>query len=218
MADPEPVIDITERLRELTASAPVASEAELAAYEARKAVEARAERLRWSGIDEHLPRDVRRRVVRDDLDATDALDAVRRWMAYQAGDRPKGPRHVLVLCGTVGRGKTVAAADLLATYGGRCVQESELCRLSLASFGDEAAEYQRVLRTGLLVVDEVGTFGDAKRSASTVHEVVDRRYRQRTLMLSNLSRTALAEHLDDRTRDRLRGHGFIVELTGESMR
>jgi DNA replication protein DnaC len=42
--------------------------------------------------------------------------------------------------------------------------------------------------------------------------------KRRTLLISNLSKAALLERLDERTVDRLRELGVIVELAGKSMR
>lgn len=197
---------------------PVASDADLAAYERERELDRRRDRLDASGILEHLPSTVAARVARATLDPTQALDVARRWRVYQAGDRASGSKPLLALLGPMGCGKTVAAADLLAAEGGRYVQAEDLCRLHSARFGAERAEYLRTVRLGVLVVDEVGTEEDADRSRAMLHELVDRRLGRMTLVLGNVTRPALASRLDPRTLDRMRECAVVRELAGASMR
>jgi DNA replication protein DnaC len=87
-----------------------------------------------------------------------------------------------------------------------------------ASFGEERQRYEQAVRTELLVVDEVGT--EQREAKAAIQDVLDDRIggKRRTLLISNLSKAALLERLDERTVDRLRELGVIVELAGKSMR
>lgn len=197
---------------------PVATEDDLAAYERERECDRRRERLDASGVSECLTSDALALVVADRLRPTRAVEAARRWLAYQASVRKAGSRPVLALFGGIGCGKTVAAASVLAAEGGRYVQAEDLCRLHAARFGSEAAEFRRLMRLGVLVVDELGTEESAERAAATLHEVVDRRQSKRTLLLGNLTKASFAERLDARTVDRLRVGGVVIDVSGGSLR
>jgi hypothetical protein len=207
-------------LARISESAPWVSDEEVARYERGRRIDERTERLRLSGVLDVLPTSVAEAVARERLDATRALDVVRRWAAYQRGTpRPRDPRPVLVLMGDMGRGKTVAAASLLASESGRYVSAEELCRLHAARWGDDREIYQRLMRSGVLVVDEVGTEENPRIAQAAIHEVVDKRQGERlTLLLGNMDPAALQARLDARTWDRLRQLGTMVEVEGESLR
>lgn len=217
MSDPQSMsgalLDLASRL-----DAMVVSDEQIERYEAERERDRRRERLTASGIDEHLPPEIVDAVVADELDRTHAVDLVRRWVAYQAGPRTQGSKPVFGLLGNMGRGKTVAAAWLIAAEGGRYMLAEDFCRLQSARFGDERAEYLRLLRLRTLVVDEVGTEESAERGQAMLHDIADRRLARRTLLLGNVTKSELRERLDARTTDRLRSCGVFHELAGESMR
>ncbi len=235
-----PLVPSAESLEDVLRSAaergvtPWVSDEEVARYEAGRERQRRAERIRDSGIAEHLTEEMLDAVARDALDATEALEWTRRWVAYQRGEeRKRGPRPILTLIGERGRGKTIAAAWLLASEGGRYVHAEELCRLHAARFGPEREECARILRTGVLVVDELGTEEDRARAAAMLYDVVDRRQgRKLTLLLGNMTvrrptkdgepdlsaPAPLVERYDARTLDRMRQIAGVVELEGASLR
>jgi DNA replication protein DnaC len=201
---------------------PWASDEEVARYEAARARRERRARAEALGLDRMLADDALAAVVADTLEATEALDVVRRWVAYQAGLRARGACPILALLGGPGVGKTVAAAWLLLSEGGRYVTAGELARLSRADWGDERAAHDRLLASRVLVVDELGTEGERAAAAATqaIHEVVDQRQSSSrlTLLIGNIGRAELRQRYDARTIDRLRAVAKIVELSGESMR
>lgn len=215
--------DVRELRPELRAvmgglGAAIASDEQIAAYEAERELEQRRERVIASGVDEHLPPEMVEAVVRRKLRRTEALVTARDWVTYQRGEKAHGDRPVLALLGNIGRGKTVAAAWLLAAEGGAYIQAEDLCRLQSARFGPERAEYLRLLRLRTLVVDEVGTEEDAERAKATLHDVIDRRMARRTLLLGNVDAKGLRARMDPRTVDRINVCGVLRELAGSSMR
>lgn len=192
------------------------SDEDVAAYDAERERERRLERMRDASVLDVLPPEVVALCAHDQLRASAALTHVRRWVAYQRGERKRGDKPILALIGDMGRGKTVAAAWLLASEGGRYVEAEDLSRMQSAKWGDDRDAYRRILSTGVLVVDELGTEGDARPS---IHDVVNRRQGRRlTLLLGNLSKQALKDRLDPRTWDRMRTCAAVIEVHGESMR
>lgn len=99
------------------------------------------------------------------------------------------PGSILCLLGDVGRGKTFAAATLLAEYGGRAVRSSHLARLAASKWGPHGDEFREALLfDGLLLVDEAGKTQDADAERAMLLELVDTRYgRGRTVITCNRS-------------------------------
>jgi hypothetical protein len=188
-------------------------EAELAAYDSQRERERRLERLRDAGVLDVLPPAMVAALAHDRVSGTPALGYVRRWAAYQRTD---GAKPVLALVGTMGLGKTVAGAWLLASEGGLYVEADELVRLHSAQWGPERKRYERLVRTGALVIDELHTEVDSR---AAMRDVVNRRQGRRlTLVLGNLNRRDLEARLDPRTWDRMRACSVVIELHGESLR
>lgn len=198
---------------------PWASDEEIGRYEAARARRERADRIEQLGLGQLLADDALTALADDALASTEALDRVRRWVAYQAGPRARGSRPIVLLLGPPGIGKTVAAAWLLLSEGGRYVHASELAVLHGARWGAERARYEQLLAARVLVVDELGTEGD-RHALAAIHDVVDRRQSapRLTLLLGNLRRSELRQRYDARTIDRLRAVATVIELEGESMR
>jgi DNA replication protein DnaC len=189
------------------------SDRELADYERERERDRRLERMRDAWVVDVLPPPMVGRIANDKLEPSAALDTVRRWAAYQAS---RGDKCVLALLGDMGRGKTIAAAWLLAAEGGLYIEAEELSRLHAAKWGDERVRFERICRAGVLVVDELGTEEDSR---AALRDVVNRRQGKRlTLLLGNLSREDFQKRLDPRTWDRLRTCAVIAEVQGDSMR
>lgn len=175
---------------------------------------ARLTSLRESGIP--LTDEMRRSIVNDGLSQTQALVVAQQW--HESWATPKS-LQVLVLIGRPGVGKGVAAAWVAArTHCPVYLKARALVSYHSASFGEERARYEQAVRTNFLVIDEVGT--EQRESKSAIQDIIDDRIgnRRRTMLISNLSKAALLERLDERTVDRLKEIGRIVELKGKSLR
>lgn len=124
-------------------------------------------------------------------------------------------KPVLLLAGSVGRGKTFAAAHCIAVTGrGLMVTAHHVLRLFAGRYGDVLDEQRAVLRSPFLVVDDVGREPPAERAAmaAALNEIIDQRrsIRRRTVITTNFGmsdRAAvpnfLREYDDERLRSRL---------------
>lgn len=169
----------------------------------------RAENLDRSGL--VLKDSARLAIIRDALTATHALDRVKGWHA-----KPNR-RPILALAGSIGCGKSVAAGWLLAREGGRAVSAVELEGLAKR---DLDRTLPALLRSRVLIVDDVGVCVDEAASRAAVHAVVDARQSSRawTLLTTNLSAEALRAWLDPRTLSRLVESGAIAMATDRDIR
>lgn len=222
-------------LETLKASGAVASDEQIAEYERQQRRDLRREALAASGI--NLPDRDRQMILSGKLDRnTPSAKAIASWA--RGAPKPGASLEaatpgIIVLCGGMGTGKTVAGGWWLSHVIGRALTIHEAARIydrwkRALSRGDEhERDLERLARIDNLLLDELGQEDD--RDATTVREVfhwiVDRRQsaRKRTAILSNLSLAAFARRFetstyDKRTADRLRASGIVVELDGESMR
>lgn len=209
---------LSDAVARAMAAAQWVSDEEVARYEAERERERRVEWLYSTGVADMLTPEMVQAIADDRLEPTDALGLVRRWAAYQR-DPAKGPKPILAIVGAMGRGKTVAAAWLVLHENARYIEAEEVCRLASARWGPERETWQRVQAARVLVVDEVGTEGDASTAAAAYRELLNRRQNGRpTLLLGNVSKADLRARLDARTWDRMRPLASIIELGGESLR
>lgn len=179
----------------------LATPEELECWEAQQARRDRRDRLDQCGIGDHLDQVSVAAVVDDALAPTRALHLVKLWMP--------SPRPALVLLSKEpGLGKTTAAAWALARSAGRYAAAQDLCELRSDRRG--RAEFERVIRGGLLVIDELGRERDAEEAHETFQAIIDVRQRsaRRTLILGNLGLKELVARYDKRTLDRLGVLGY----------
>lgn len=214
----------------MVADAPVASDDEILEYERRMQREMWRERLANSGID-GLREEDRARILADDLLPTQALHAVRKWLAAAMRTVEPG-KNQLVICGGMGTGKTLAAGWAVSRNGGIYVTVETYLRdyarwLSDRSREDASAPTMwRFKRAGLVVLDELGTETDAGLMTRAFERLIDSRQSRRrelTLILTNLSRVEFIERLrcgiyGGRTHDRMKRDAAVIEVTGASMR
>lgn len=167
----------------------------------------------------------REAIVRGTLTTTHALRVVQAWHGLYAGagdSLAARPEFVpfLTLYGPTGRGKTVAAAWLLATEGGLYVSVAELCKRVTSSHWRDTPWADRVLRSRVVVLDDVGTEQDDGRAA--MFEFVNRRQgltRAMTLITSNLTgREDFLQRYEERTVRRLEHVGRLVLCKGPDLR
>lgn len=174
----------------------------------------------------HVPvdDDARRRIIRDDLEDTTALVAVRAALALAR------PTRFLMLTGgknpgkSVGTGKTTAAAYALVTVGGGLYIESAELATIAGSRRWEDRERMRVAReVDCLVVDELGVEASASaRQArdAALFDIVNRRQSRPkiTILITNMSDAAITKSLDERVRSRMRASFSMVGCVGNDMR
>lgn len=195
---------------------PEAFEREVADFEAvRKSGEAadRATRLERSGVDAELPDATRVAVLGGKLTEFEPLKVTRKWLASKT--RPA----CLILAGSTGTGKTVAAADAIAQLGGLFVSARE-CEAAFASMFGAEAEYQKKLLTAcLLVVDDLGTERDKDRMSDALTLILSRRAsasRHPTILTANMSTAAFrARYNNERLMSRFAQSGQWVAIGSE---
>ena len=157
-----------------------------------------------------------RAIVYDELGAEfEPMKAVREWLAT---DVP-----ILVLGGTVGRGKTVAACWAVVKHGGRYMRAREFERLFAHRYGEyEIQEQHKFMRAALAVVDDIGGREDtAEGLGSYLLDLVDERRhaRTRTVLITNQPRKRFEEmYPDPRLHSRLSQSATWRVTRGDDLR
>jgi DNA replication protein DnaC len=161
----------------------------------------RRERLWRAGLIDALDAPVRAAIVRGEL-ASDgvSLQAVRVWL-----EDDRAPRGMTLQGGT-GCGKTVACAYAIAELGGQIRSAAQIVR----SFGsralDAVEDQEQVLACRMLVLDDLGSEHERDREwmVLALRELLESRQSLRTLITTNLSRSALSHaYGDERIASRL---------------
>lgn len=176
-------------------------------------IRSRTENLANSGA--VLPDDMQHAVTAGELVSTKALEEVRKWLA------DPNSKPWLILSGTTGRGKTVAALDATATRGGVFIRARELSRAFTARFGDDHETQQRCYKTRLLVVDDLGRESDHALMCGYLEDLLDERPNRntRTIITTNLDAKQFgAAYPDERLRSRLFKLATFVPDSGHDMR
>lgn len=140
-------------------------------------------------------------IIDGSLERSSAGAAVHCW--YQ---KPRAA-PILVLAGTIGRGKTVAAASLIAEVGGRYITAEPLLKLATNSYSEVAERYRVLSESTPVVVDDVGREERDDRFGIVLLNFLDGRRggRHRTLLITNLTQEQfLVRYPDERLRSRLR--------------
>lgn len=210
----------------------IASPEQLAALDASAARQAWGERLEASGIHAATRAEDRRLLLTDQLDPSyPALIATRTWLVKALRRNTPG-RNVLVLAGSTGLGKTLAAAWAISREGGIYLKVDELVRDYARWDRDRTAldattnVWRRYQRTRLVVLDEVGRERDASLMRDAFYKLVDERQsrrRQLTIMVTNLSAEDFKARLrsgvyDERSYSRLARDAWVVDLEGQDRR
>lgn len=185
--------------------------------EALKLAYEREARLDHAGVS--LTADVHEAIVRGQplSRQTRCLRAVQGWL--NRTDRVP----VLILSGGVGCGKSVAAKWAVANGPSSrkyLMAEDVVGRYAGGSFGDGAAEKERVRRCQLLVIDDLGTETNHGRMAACLIDLLE--YRQsgrQTLITTNENMDALrAFYPDVRLFSRLDQSAMVVADDGPDLR
>jgi DNA replication protein DnaC len=148
----------------------------------------------------------REALIQGTLDPTRAVRAVRKWVPTSI--------PMLILCGSVGTGKTVAIAEAgLCLGGGLCLSPSRLYRET------KREDSTAAIKSHFVALDDLGVEHLNGQWMEAFQDWLDmRRVLGRTLLTTNLNPRALQIRYGDRVWDRLRSDGVFVELSGTSMR
>lgn len=140
------------------------------------------------------------------------LRVVQAWLPTE--------RPWLILSGSVGRGKTLAAAWALTVVGGRYIGAREAERVFVARYGDEVDRQRELLRSYLLVIDDLQTERDAAGMEATLLALVDaRRGKEKSILITNGTRAAFRKrYADPRLLSRLDESAQWLSESGEDMR
>lgn len=183
------------------ASAPAVA-GELEAEGRRQAREARRQAI--ARLPLPLPEKMLRALERDELDATTALVAARRFMTPPGKDKgkradpqakPSEPRPFLLLHGATGTGKSVAAAAVaIARPGALWVYPRDLSEAYMSRYAEALARRHALEQAPLLVIDGLGA--EAAPVAHTLDALLGLlpvRLRRRTIITTQLSQAAYTE-------------------------
>lgn len=144
------------------------------------------------------------------LSTTTATEAVQAFLA--------SGRAFLLLLGSPGCGKSVAAAQVLH-HGGVFSRAVELSRLSAYDKEDRRI-WQHATEARVLVLDDLGAelLHDAWRPM--LDELVDTRYgaRAKTVITSNLDKDGFKARYGERITDRIRHDGYVESCGNKSLR
>lgn len=155
----------------------------------------------------------RQRLIEDRFEETSAMKLVSAWL--------KTDKPWFVLCGTTGRGKTLAALRATLRNHGRYMDARELERVFTARYGDDPETQQELLNRRFLVVDDLGRERDVAGMASALLELVDYRRtgREKTIAIANMTRAQFAQRYgDQRLLSRLNECAFWASIAGDDMR
>lgn len=168
----------------------------------------REEGLRAMGLPERLAG-----ILAGMADETPAVAAVRAWLDTGM--------TFLALGGSVGVGKTTAAAWALVERGGLFRKASQITRLSQY----DAEAWERLYSSSLLVIDDLGTepHDQGGWGRAALLDLFDRRYdaRAKTIFTVNVSLDTFRQRYGQdggRFLDRLREAGEWFNVAGESLR
>lgn len=167
------------------------------------------------------------------LSATHPTPALEKAQEFKA--RPRSEVFGLVLLGTTGIGKSVAAA-----YAARwCLYEFRLSEqpsgsarewarwFTGAELGrlythdrDDRRDWEKLKTCGVLVLDDLGTEAADARVGEALWELVDARTgnRRPTIISANLKAAEFKARYGDRVADRLRPCSIVLEGSGASLR
>ena len=146
-------------------------------------------------------------------------DAVLAWLVSGRKNADKW----LLLCGTVGNGKTTAARAALITLRAMGEDGTEKNAYDIALLYREvnrnqraADEYDRLCRCPFLFIDDLGTEGNA----AALNELLYERYNQMraTIFTTNLSSAELSAKYGPRIFDRFAELAIVLRFTGGSFR
>jgi len=192
------------------ASNPEGEERYALLLEEREAIELETVRRQRRRVTSGLPKRLADALVV--LKPTDAMRGAEAWLASE--------RHWLVLGGSVGVGKSVAAAWALEQSPGATAWVTSAGFATLVGGFSGQAECERLKHVDVLCVDDYGTEHLSSFAEAVFHEVLAARHEDalRTVMTHNLSREDFRRRLGSRLADRIATDCVYVECAGASLR
>lgn len=181
---------------------------------------------------------VQRRIPARYAEAVVSADGVADWVRQLVDSSPQarnpfGPPSIrtgpsLLLLGPTGTGKTFeawGAVRALAASGARFTFQfttaaDMYAKLRPRQGVDSEREFEVYLKTGVLVVDDLGAAKSSEWVEEVNYRLVNTRYEQGlpTLCTSNVPVKQLADHLGDRVSSRLTEMAMRVVLEGQDRR
>ena len=145
-----------------------------------------------------------KRIARGEANDTKAVRAVTRFMDQE---RVK----ILFLCGSVGTGKTFAAAHAVADNGGGVFVRSRHLPVVMNPIGDAV---HRVERASLVLLDDLGLEDSSDpKWANAWFEFVDtRQCHGKTIITTNLDQAKMRARYDERVLSRLAACATAVKV------
>ena len=133
----------------------------------------------------------------------------------------------LIINGTVGTGKTSAAAAVMnelvmGTYFDMLELDLKLNSADRYNSQENREQFMhRLIRCELLVLDEIGRFPDRKNFEQPIlFYLLNRRFQNKrpTIVCTNMSSSEFANFMGQALMDRIRSNRIRIELNGKSLR
>jgi len=185
---------------------------------------------------ESIGQAVQRRIPARYTDAVVSVEGVADWVRLLVKASPRHPMQSpvihtgpsLLLLGPTGTGKTFqawGAIRALAASGARFTFQFTTAADMYAKLRprhgvDSEREFETYLKTGVLVVDDLGAAKSSEWVEEVNYRLINTRYEQGlpTLCTSNVPVKQLADHLGDRVTSRLTEMALRVVLEGQDRR
>lgn len=154
----------------------------------------------------------------------EAAAKVRKWVEHDFGERRN-----LILSGPVGTGKSGLALGAMYEIHMRNISckfstfSMLLDQLRPANDDDKAAKRENLaslIRTGLLVIDDLGTHKESEWTAQQLFDLINGRtsHRRPFIITTNWTVQEMSDALDDRLMSRLAEATDIVPVVGRDLR
>lgn len=208
-------------LQNMTLEEMAARDAEIERADAEAAAAAKQIRYEKSGVP--------RRYWHESLDTYKLTNENQRKAAAAVADLinkiKAGKKHILVLLGAVGTGKTHLCCAAIREIGGQYMTAPDLVEeiRHAKAFNAEATEKQiieRYVNNKISVLDEVGRGINATDEKYMIYLYINELYNTNgsAIITSNFNKKDFLEYVGAAVADRLVEYGSIIEIGGESYR
>lgn len=215
------IIPYEQTIQNMTPEEMAERDREIERADAEAAARAKQERYEKSGAP--------RRYWRESLDTYKLTNDEQRKAAAAVAELINkvnaGKKHILVLLGGVGTGKTHLCCAAIREIGGQYMTAAEMVEeiRHAKAFDAEATEKQiieRYANNKLSVMDEVGRGINATDEKYMIYSYVNAIYNMNgsAIITSNFSKSDFIQYVGAAVTDRLVEYGSIIEIGGESYR